>query len=137
MSPPSFSLDGCELHCERTGTGPPVLLVHGAGAYAALFGPCADALASTHDVIAYDRRGLSRSKHATVRDLDVHVSDATIRAFLDETARDQKIVVYCYHGNMSKGGTAYLQSQGFTDVYSLAGGFETWRASHPHESSTG
>ena len=35
---------------------------------------------------------------------------------------------------MSKGGTAYLQSQGFRDVYSLAGGFAGWRAEHPHES---
>lgn len=65
----------------------------------------------------------------------LHVTDASIAEFLEETDRAQKVVVYCYHGNASRGGTAYLLSNGFTDVASMAGGFEAWRGHHPHESA--
>ena len=63
------------------------------------------------------------------------VDDATIEAFLRETARDQPIVIYCYHGHSSLGGAAYLIEQGFREVRSLTGGFEAWRGTYPHESS--
>ncbi len=63
----------------------------------------------------------------------LHVSDATIEAFLEETPREQPVVVYCYHGNASRGGTAFLLQHGFTDVASMAGGFEAWRGRHPEE----
>jgi thiosulfate sulfurtransferase len=62
------------------------------------------------------------------------VSDETIAEFLEETDRAQPIVVYCYHGNNSRGGTAFLLQNGFLDVCSLAGGFEAWRGQHPSES---
>jgi len=63
-----------------------------------------------------------------------HVNDENLRQFLDETARDRPLVVYCYHGHMSLGGAAYFIEQGFTDVASLAGGFEAWRGAHPQDS---
>jgi thiosulfate sulfurtransferase len=47
--------------------------------------------------------------------------------FVTETAKDQPIVVYCYHGNNSKMVTTYLLEQGFEDVKSMNGGFEDWR----------
>lgn len=63
----------------------------------------------------------------------LHVNDYNIEAFVEETARDKAIVVYCYHGNSSRGGTAYLLDNGFTNVCSMSGGFEAWRGKHPHE----
>ena len=63
----------------------------------------------------------------------LHVTDATIEDFLEETPKDKKIVVYCYHGNASRGGTAFLLGKGFTDVASMSGGFEAWRGRHPEE----
>ena len=42
-------------------------------------------------------------------------------------------IVTCYHGNSSQSAAAYLVSQGFTDVYSLDGGFELWHARYPGE----
>lgn len=65
----------------------------------------------------------------------LHVNDDTIAEFLEETDRAQKVIVYCYHGNASRGGTAYLLSNGFTDVASMSGGFEAWRGRHPEERS--
>jgi thiosulfate sulfurtransferase len=63
----------------------------------------------------------------------VHVGDDTIHEFLEQTDKQQKIVVYCYHGNMSLGGAAYLIEHGFEDVCSMSGGFEAWRGRHPEE----
>ncbi len=63
----------------------------------------------------------------------VHVGDDTIHEFLEQTDKQQKIVVYCYHGNMSIGGAAYLLEHGFEDVCSMSGGFEAWRGRHPEE----
>lgn len=63
----------------------------------------------------------------------VHGTDAMIQDFVEETPKDQPIIVYCYHGNASRGGTAFLLQQGFRDVASLSGGFEAWRGQHPEE----
>ncbi|HGY90825.1 MAG TPA: thiosulfate sulfurtransferase GlpE [Planctomycetes bacterium] len=56
--------------------------------------------------------------------------DGVVESFLEETPRDSKIVVYCYHGNSSLMAAAWLLEQGFSTVYSLAGGFEAWHRSH-------
>lgn len=39
---------------------------------------------------------------------------------------DRPLVVYCHHGVRSLQVVAYLRSQGFEDVRSLAGGIERW-----------
>lgn len=44
-------------------------------------------------------------------------------------------MVVCYHGNSSQSAAAYLVSQGFSDVYSLDGGFELWRSTYPAETA--
>lgn len=64
------------LHIELSGDGPPVLLIHGAGAFARILDPVAQALLPTHRVLGYDRRGFSRSKHPPVQRLQTHVEDA-------------------------------------------------------------
>ena len=57
-----------------------------------------------------------------------HLSDSNIAEFVAETPKESAIVVYCYHGNSSRGATAYLLEQGFQNVVSLQGGFEGWRS---------
>jgi len=37
------------------------------------------------------------------------------------------LIVYCYHGNSSKSAAHYFCENGFTQVYSMDGGFEAWR----------
>jgi thiosulfate sulfurtransferase len=61
------------------------------------------------------------------------VGDLTIHEFMEKTDKQQKIIVYCYHGNMSLGGAEYLLENGFEDVCSMSGGFEAWREQHPQE----
>lgn len=56
----------------------------------------------------------------------LHLNSEVLEDFLKKTARDKKVIVYCYHGISSQGAALYLQEQGFQDVYSLRGGFEEW-----------
>jgi len=63
----------------------------------------------------------------------LHLTDRTVDAFVAETARDARVIVYCYHGNSSLDGAAYLMEQGFQDVASMSGGFEAWRGRFPEE----
>jgi thiosulfate sulfurtransferase len=45
--------------------------------------------------------------------------------------------VVCYRGNSSQSAAAYLASQGFSEVYSLDGGFELWRSLYPERVARG
>jgi thiosulfate sulfurtransferase len=62
-----------------------------------------------------------------------HLSDNNVQEFIEKTDKDLPLIVYCYHGNSSQGAAAYFQEQGFKEVYSMAGGFESWRFTHPFE----
>jgi pimeloyl-ACP methyl ester carboxylesterase len=63
---PTHSLpDGAQLHYETRGTGEPVLLITGTSASIPLWTDgVIDALAQTHQVIAYDHRGMGGSSPA-------------------------------------------------------------------------
>lgn len=65
-----------ELYREVEGSGPPLLLIHGAGANTRIWGRSTDDLAATHRVIAYDRRGYGRSPGPPVKEMREHVADA-------------------------------------------------------------
>jgi len=58
---PTLDVGDTALFYRETGTGSPLLLIHGAGAHADLFDGVVQTLAQQHRVIAYDRRGHSRS----------------------------------------------------------------------------
>ena len=55
-----------------------------------------------------------------------HIGDHNVEQFVRETDKETPVIVYCFHGNSSIGGAAYLQENGFTEVYSMAGGFADW-----------
>jgi len=57
----------------------------------------------------------------------IHLSDANVESFLREADKAKTTIVYCYHGISSQGAAEYLQEKGFSDVFSLIGGFEEWR----------
>ncbi len=66
-----------------------------------------------------------------------HLDNHSISEFIRNADLDAPLVVVCYHGNSSQNAAAYLISQGFSDVYSLDGGFELWRATYPTETAQG
>ena len=72
----TIDVNGAVLYYEERGSGPPLLLVHGTGAYADTWSPVLDGLARGYRVIAYDRRGFARSSAAPRGGLADQVRDA-------------------------------------------------------------
>ncbi|MBV4461670.1 thiosulfate sulfurtransferase GlpE [Pseudomonas sp. COR58] len=66
-----------------------------------------------------------------------HLDNHSVADFIRNADLDAPTVVVCYHGNSSQSAAAYLAGQGFSDVYSLDGGFELWRATYPAETAQG
>jgi thiosulfate sulfurtransferase len=70
-----------------------------------------------------------------------HIEGATLldnnslESFLQNTAKDTAVLVYCYHGNSSQQAGQFLVQQGFTQVFSMDGGFEAWKSCYPSISS--
>ncbi|WXL26424.1 thiosulfate sulfurtransferase GlpE [Ectopseudomonas mendocina] len=66
-----------------------------------------------------------------------HLDNHSLHDFITHADLDAPLIVACYHGNSSQSAAAYLISQGFTDVYSLDGGFELWRTTYPNDTESG
>jgi rhodanese-related sulfurtransferase len=56
--------------------------------------------------------------------LDIRMQDVPAR--LAELPRTQPIVCICHHGMRSAQVVAFLQRQGFDEVYNLSGGIDAW-----------
>lgn len=54
------------------------------------------------------------------------LDNAAIPAFLSDTPKDMPVIVYCYKGISSQQVAQFLALQGFSDVYSMDGGYEAW-----------
>lgn len=86
-----ITVRGTELYYEQKGDGPPILLIPPSGATASTWGALADELTNVGRVIAYDRRGYSRSGGEVVRAAVVHTADAA--AVLDALGAASAVVV--------------------------------------------
>lgn len=56
-----------------------------------------------------------------------HLSGANLKAFVANVAKDQPLLIYCYHGVSSQDYAKVFVESGFGQVYSLDGGYEAWR----------
>ena len=65
-----------------------------------------------------------------IHDTDLSIAYDEINQHLDQLPEDKnaKIVLYCRSGRMSSIAAEELVKAGYTDVYNLAGGFNTWEA---------
>lgn len=66
-----------------------------------------------------------------------HLDNHSVADFIRNADLDKPLVVVCYHGNSSQSAAAYLVSQGFSEVYSMDGGFELWKTTFPAETAQG
>jgi pimeloyl-ACP methyl ester carboxylesterase len=66
----------CTFYVEDKGDGPPILLIPPSGSTASTWGAVPDELAAVARVIAYDRRGYTRTGGQTVHSAAVHTADA-------------------------------------------------------------
>jgi len=56
----------------------------------------------------------------------LHIEQINIDTFVEEQPKSRPLVICCYHGISSQSAAAYFAEKGFTEVYSLDGGFEGW-----------
>ncbi|HDS1818059.1 TPA: thiosulfate sulfurtransferase GlpE [Pseudomonas putida] len=66
-----------------------------------------------------------------------HLDNHSVADFIRNADLDAPTLVVCYHGNSSQSAAAYLAGQGFSQVYSVDGGFERWRATYPDQTAQG
>lgn len=59
----------------------------------------------------------------------VNLSNDNLADFMATTPKEQPVVVVCYHGISSQQAALFLVDQGYTEVFSMDGGFEGWRLS--------
>ncbi len=67
----------------------------------------------------------------------LHLDNHSLHDFIARADLDAPLIVSCYHGNSSQSAAAYLISQGFSQVYSLDGGFQLWHEQFPNEIAHG
>ena len=63
-----------------------------------------------------------------------HLNNASLLNFTQEYEFATPVLVFCYHGNSSQGAAQFLVEQGFDEVYSVDGGFESWKLQFPYVS---
>ncbi|MDR1895291.1 MAG: thiosulfate sulfurtransferase GlpE [Prevotellaceae bacterium] len=81
---------------------------------------------SNPDTVLLDIRDAENFHNGHVKGA-IHFTQEGLPAFLAETDRALPILVMCYHGNSSQVVAQFLTEQGFTDVYSVDGGYEEWK----------
>ncbi|QWG14684.1 ankyrin repeat domain-containing protein [Bradyrhizobium sediminis] len=94
----------------------------------------AGALISRADLLVLDVRDAGSFDNSHIHGAQ-HVSSANLSGVLNATARIRPVLIYCYHGNASREYAQIFSDFGFSEVYSLDGGYEAWRSRPPASGS--
>lgn len=86
----------------------------------------AKALIDQGDVAIADVRDAGAHQASHIANA-VNIQQDNVQAFLEANDKDKPLIVYCYHGHSSQGAAGYFAEQGYTQVYSIDGGYEAWR----------
>jgi len=78
------------------------------------------------DITVLDIRDAQSFANGHINDA-IHIEKIDIDSFVEEQDKDKPLVICCYHGNSSLSAADFFAEKGFTDVYSLDGGYEGWR----------
>jgi rhodanese-related sulfurtransferase len=92
-------------------------------------GQAADIL-QRDDVLRFDVRDQASFNEAHIAGAQ-HLTQRNLSELITGTTRRTAILIYCYHGNASQEYAQTFADFGFTEVYSLDGGYEAWRQRFP------
>ncbi|MFV0245529.1 MAG: alpha/beta fold hydrolase [Qingshengfaniella sp.] len=120
-----LDLGTVHLRYDIVGEGPPLVLVHGSAVDRTTWDRIVPALARTHRVITYDRRGYGESRHAPVRDHRVHRED--LIALLERLAAGPAAVVGWSSGGNIALATAVKRPDLFTSLVAVEAPFHGLR----------
>ena len=56
----------------------------------------------------------------------LNLGNLDIHEFIRKADKDMPTLIYCYKGISSQNAAEFLISEGFTEVYSIEGGYELW-----------
>lgn len=62
-----------------------------------------------------------------------HLTNDNLTDFIAAADKSRPLVVVCYHGNSSQQAAQFFAEQGFSDVFSMDGGFEAWKLQYEFE----
>lgn len=88
-----------------------------------------DSESTVHILDIRDAQSYSMGRISGAKPLD----NSNVQDFIANTSKNEHVIVCCYHGNSSQGAAQFLSEQGFTNVYSLDGGFEMWKLAKPEK----
>lgn len=91
-----------------------------------LTGEEADMLMTSGNVVIVDVRDRDSYEESHIENA-IYLSMPELQNFIATVDRNKSILVYCYHGISSQSVAQHLIEQGFSEVYSLVGGFEAWK----------
>ena len=57
----------------------------------------------------------------------IHLSNENVEEVVNGLDKENPVIIYCYHGNSSKGAADYFDNLGFKNTYSVDGGYEVWK----------
>lgn len=89
----------------------------------------ASQLLTRNDVLVLDSRDQASFEQARIASARRLHSD-NLDAILLGTPKTTPVLLYCYHGNASQVFGQMFEDFGFTEIYSLDGGFEAWQQMH-------
>jgi len=94
---------------------------------------CKDAKAQlTNGAVLLDIRD-SQSFNLAHPKQAINLNNDNLQQVLTPLAKDVVILVLCYHGISSQNAAQFINSQGFSCVASINGGFEAWQALFPDD----
>jgi len=86
----------------------------------------AKALIQAGDSTILDIRDAGSFSQSNIEN-SVNVSNDNIEQIINNSDKTLPLIVYCYHGNSSKGAAEYFHNLGFKESYSVDGGYEDWK----------
>lgn len=84
----------------------------------------------TREVTVIDIRDPSSFAAAHVTNA-ISVNNNNVNEFVAHADFEKPLLVFCYHGHSSQSAADFFAGQGFSEVYSVDGGFEEWRVTYP------
>jgi thiosulfate sulfurtransferase len=60
-----------------------------------------------------------------------HIDSIDISVLSSQEEKDFPIIICCYHGHSSLSAASFFCEKGFTNVYSLDGGYAAWALANP------
>jgi pimeloyl-ACP methyl ester carboxylesterase len=90
---PTVQANGVALHYEESGTGDPILCVHGTGSSSELWADAVAALSARGRAVVYDRRGFGRSERPQPLRMDVRLHGDDAAALLEALDAAPAVVI--------------------------------------------